>query len=58
MSKKADETARMLTQCPTHACSGDRQTPHPCPFKAEIHNDEESLCECCDNCTYQCAMDI
>lgn len=31
---------------------------HTCPFKEEINNDSETLCECCDDCTHECAMDI
>lgn len=31
---------------------------HPCPFSSEIHNDDTSLCNCCDSCTRECAMDI
>ena len=31
---------------------------HTCPFSEEIHNDCESLCQCCAYCTQQCAWDI
>jgi hypothetical protein len=31
---------------------------HTCPFAEEIHDDSESLCTCCPECEYQCAMDI
>lgn len=34
------------------------ESPHPCPFASEIHDDDQSLCDCCDECTHQCAMDI
>lgn len=30
---------------------------HNCPFALEINNDE-TLCNCCDDCEHQCAMDI
>lgn len=30
---------------------------HACPFKEEIHNNTEE-CNCCDECRYQCSMDI
>jgi hypothetical protein len=32
--------------------------PHPCPYQEEINDDSESLCECCEACAYECAMDI
>lgn len=32
--------------------------PHPCPFKEDIHNDGETLCDCCDECAHECSMDI
>lgn len=31
---------------------------HSCPFRVEIHDDEKTLCNCCDNCTHECAMDV
>ena len=31
---------------------------HTCPYAAEIHNDYETLCDCDEERTYQCAMDI
>lgn len=32
--------------------------PHPCPFQEEIYDNIETLCDCCDECAYECAMDI
>ena len=32
--------------------------PHPCPYAQDIHNDDTVTCNCCDECMYQCAMDI
>jgi hypothetical protein len=31
---------------------------HTCPFREELNNDSESLCNCCANCQYECAMDV
>jgi len=31
---------------------------HTCPYAAEIHGDYETLCDCDEERTYQCAMDI
>jgi hypothetical protein len=35
-------------------CAAD---PHICPYQHEI-NDSEALCNCCQSCSYECAMDI
>lgn len=40
------------------ACNCGVEEEHICPFKADIHGDEESLCICCSECTHQCAMNI
>lgn len=32
--------------------------PHTCPFAEEMDDDHESTCDCCEECTYQCAMDV
>jgi hypothetical protein len=32
--------------------------PHTCPYAADVHDDEETLCNCCDECTQECADDI
>lgn len=34
------------------------QAPHVCPYREEIHEDSTTLCNCCESCTYECAMDI
>lgn len=34
------------------------EDPHPCPFKEEINDDSETLCNCCKDCQYECRMDI
>ncbi len=31
---------------------------HTCPYRADVNNDSETLCNCCEKCAYQCAMDI
>ncbi len=31
---------------------------HTCPFKIEINDDNKTLCDCCANCTQECALDI
>lgn len=37
---------------------GPWQKDHVCPFKQDINDDSESLCNCCEECTHECAMDI
>lgn len=37
-------------------CKGEAE--HTCPFSSEINGDDTTLCNCCEECTYQCAMDI
>jgi hypothetical protein len=39
-------------------CQNDSAEDHTCPFSEEINGDCESLCNCCDDCTHECAMDI
>ena len=31
---------------------------HTCPYNEDVNNDSASTCNCCDDCAYQCAMDI
>jgi hypothetical protein len=31
---------------------------HTCPYQSEINDDNDSLCNCCSDCQYECAMDI
>ena len=31
---------------------------HTCPYAAEIHGDYETMCDCDEEQTYKCAMDI
>lgn len=38
-------------------CETEDIEEHTCPYSEELYGDEK-LCNCCDSCTYQCAMDI
>ena len=31
---------------------------HSCPFKADVHDDDAPCCNCCDDCTQECAYDV
>lgn len=47
-------------KCSCGHCRGrnDATEPHTCPFKVEINEDMETLCDCCEACTQECAYDI
>lgn len=34
------------------------QEPHTCPYASDIHDDNETLCNCCEACEYECCQDI
>lgn len=51
------EIMKMIGKC--IKCEDNDGTPkHTCPYASDVNNDNESLCNCCDACTHQCAMDI
>lgn len=57
MSEKAEETVRFLTMC--SRCEKHPQgEAHPCPYLEEIRDDHVTTCDCCDECTHECAMDV
>jgi hypothetical protein len=31
---------------------------HTCPYESDIHNDNESWCDCCDFCWQNCADNV
>lgn len=33
------------------------QSLHPCPFAIEIYDNYDE-CDCCDDCAYNCAIDV
>ncbi len=43
---------------PKCKCGDPGETDHTCPYAEDIHDDHESLCNCCQECTGNCAMDI
>lgn len=58
MSKKEvkkEEDPYRSSRC---TCGSEKIEPHTCPFAEEIGEDFETLCDCCDYCTTECAMDI
>jgi len=43
--------------CP-HCGVNPASDPHPCPYDEDVNNNPDSSCTCCEECEYQCAMDI
>lgn len=41
-----------------HCNKNEATEEHTCPYAEEINNDSESMCNCCDECCHECAMDI
>lgn len=41
-------------------CGGPNGTDllHECPYNADINGDDTPVCNCCDKCAEECAMDI
>ena len=31
---------------------------HTCPYREDVSNDFETLCNCCNNCISECCQDI
>jgi len=38
-------------------CKGEQEL-HTCPFRSEINDDDETLCNCCDYQMDKCANDV
>lgn len=63
---EADEKSSQLeppvivqkVKCQSCGKEFDELPLHTCPFAEEIHNDSEKMCNCCERCTHECAMDI
>jgi hypothetical protein len=44
--------------CKHGGCENVAAELHACPYKEEVFDDKTTLCNCCDACAYECAMDI
>lgn len=57
-----DTLARILKlgYCPGGHCRGKSvaEYDHTCPYSEEINGDRISMCNCCNVCAHECAMDI
>lgn len=49
---------KKLVKC--ERCQELKGTPelHSCPYQCEINDDHEEACNCCEECSDQCVMDI
>ena len=49
-------------ECPKHRNDswphGPAKEPHFCPYRREINDDSETLCDCCERCEDECRDDI
>ncbi len=52
--EKAQEDFLTLCKCGKNP----EEASHTCPYSEDIHGDSESMCNCCDSCRHECAMDI
>lgn len=59
---KADAAFLTLKYADSFKCERcecmDGTDEHTCPYACEIGDDHETLCNCCAECTSQCADDI
>lgn len=52
------KTISVETSSECRCCGGIPSADfHTCPYKDDIYSDQ-SLCNCCEDCQHQCAMDI
>ena len=55
IAKSALELDGPRCKCKVNAA----KAPHSCPYAEEIKgNDDPEYCTCCDDCRYECCMDI
>ncbi len=47
-----------MEKCQRSGCNSEALPEHPCPFSEDIHNDSETLCNCCNNCIAECCDEI
>ena len=39
-------------------CGAPANEPAPCPYADDVHGNTGNLCNCCDDCARECALDI
>lgn len=65
MSDNTEPVSDLNTPTDTSSMNCDRCQKNPssglhrCPYASEINdNNDDEYCNCCDDCTHQCCMDI
>ena len=61
MNKTEFKDALKYGKCVSGYCDNEKKIGlplHTCPYNEEVHNDIGFQCNCCHNCTTQCASDI
>jgi hypothetical protein len=54
---KYKKSLKMIEKC--QSCNVNEGEPdHTCSYAEDINGDCETLCNCCSNCQYNCAMAI
>ncbi len=48
------KTGEVCQNCKKNLSTED----HLCPYKSDVNNDSETLCNCCDDCRFECCQDI
>lgn len=56
--ERVEQVTRLLLGVCGRCKAGQAQTPHICPYAQDINNDSETLCDCCEGCSQDCADDI
>ena len=56
MSK--EEEFHVVVDCERPGCHEEALPPHVCPYAADINDDHETKCTCCEKCSQECADDI
>lgn len=44
--------------CGAYGCSGFAPPLHRCPYEVDINDNPDTLCNCCEDCTQECADNI
>ena len=57
MNKKIFKSLPVVKEEPCK-CGEEAAEEHTCPFASDVWGDDATLCTCCEECSYQCAMDI
>lgn len=57
MKPKASSTDRAKAELCKCGKNPATPQPHRCPYQYEINDDASESCNCCGECSYECAMD-